>query len=218
MKHLMLRELRLATRARQGFGLPLAYYLAVAVLIPFGVGPDARTHGLIAVGILWAGALLATLISLQQVFEDDREDGTVERLALAPVPLEGFVFAKIAANWTATALPICLSSPLVGIVLNLPQGTGWAVLVTLLLGTPALSAIGVLGASFAVGSGRGGLLASVIVVPFCIPTLIFGSASATGLAEGTGSGSALAALSAITLACVAVIPVASAKVLRISLA
>ena len=217
MKSLLLHELNLAFRARGRFALPLVFYLAVALLIPFGIGPDTETIGRSSIGILWAGALLANLLPLQHLFQEDMDDGTIERLTVSPLPLEFFALGKIIANWLATGLPICLVAPFVGSMLNVPSGTGPAILLTLLAGTPALSSIGAFGAALTVGAGRSGILAAVIVVPFCIPTLIFGSSATNSLAAGTDALAPLTVVLAISLACVALIPIASAKVLRINL-
>ncbi len=217
MRSLLLRELKLAFLTKGGFGLPLVFYLAIAVLIPLGIGPDTEVHRMISIGVLWAAALLANLVSLQRLFQEDIDDGTLERLVAAPLPLEAFTLAKIVSCWLATGLPICLIAPLIGVLLNLPQGTGIAVLLTLLAGTPALSAIGVLGAALTAGTTRGAMLASVLVVPFCIPTLIFGSIAAASLSAGADASEPVAAVLAISLACAALIPFASARVLRINL-
>ncbi len=217
MKTLFLRELKQSFRYRGGFGLPIVFFLAVALLLPLGVGPDPETHRKMSTGVLWAGALLANLVSLQQLFQEDVEDGTLERLLVSPLPLEAFAAFKFLASWLATGVPLCLAAPVLGIMLNLPPGSGLAVTLTLLIGTPALSAIGALGSAFAAGTGRGAMLAAVLVVPFCIPTMIFGSLAVEFLADGRDAATPLAALAAISLASVALIPIASARLLRITL-
>ncbi len=217
MKTVFNRDFRLYFRAGGGPALPLVFYLAISLLIPVGIGPDIATHGLVATGVLWSGALLASLISLQHLFNDDMEDGTLERLLASPLPLETYAAAKMAIHWLLTGLPICLAAPLIGLMLNLPPGSGIAILVTLMAGTPAISAIGIFGAALTAGLGRSGLLSSVLVVPLCVPTLIFGSVAASRLAEGVAALVPLTLLGAISLACLAVIPIASAKVLRINL-
>ena len=217
MKLLFFREMKLAVRARGGFGLPLVFYLAVAMLIPFGVGPDADALRQISIGGIWAAALLANLLPLQNLFQEDLDDGTLERMAASSLPLEAVPLCKIVVNWIATGLPICVVAPLIGVMLNLPPGTGPAVFATLLSGTPALSSIAVLGAALTAGLNRSGILAAVIVVPFCLPTLIFGSSAAAALAAGADATTPLTASVSISLACVALLPIASAKVLRINL-
>ncbi len=217
MKTVFIRDFRLFFRARGGPALPLVFYLAISLLIPVGIGPDIDTHSLVASGVLWSGALLASLISLQRLFADDMDDGTLERLLVSPLPLELYAAAKTAIHWLLTGLPLCLAAPLIGLMLNLSPDSGLAILVTLLVGTPAISAIGVFGAALTSGLGPGGLLSSVLVVPLCIPTLIFGSVAASHLSEGGAALVPLALLGAISLACLALNPIASAMVLRINL-
>ncbi len=139
MIRLLPRDLTLAIRAGGGFGLGLAFFLIVTVLVPFGVGPDSATLAPIAPGILWVGALLACLLSLDRIFQLDFEDGSLDLLATAPIPLEGVVAMKAAAHWVTTGLPLTLAAPVLGVLLNLP-GPGYAWLIaSLALGTPALS-------------------------------------------------------------------------------
>ena len=159
---LLLRDLRLATRAGGGFGLGLAFFLLVAVLVPLGVGPEPALLARIAPGILWVGALLACLLSLDRIFALDFEDGSLDLLATAPIPLEGVVAVKALAHWLVTGLPLTLLSPVLGLLLNLPgPGYVWLML-SLALGTPALSLIGAFGAALTVGLKRGGLLLSLL--------------------------------------------------------
>jgi heme exporter protein B len=214
---LIARDLRLAIRAGGGFGLGLAFFLLVAVLVPLGVGPEPATLGRIAPGILWVGALLSCLLTLDRMFALDREDGSLDLLATAPIPLEGAVAAKAAAHWITTGLPLAIVSPVLAILLNLPpQGFGWLVL-SLILGTPALSVIGAFGAALTVGLRRGGLLLSLLVLPLYVPTLIFG---AEAVKRGAGAGDAvtpLLLLSGVTAGDMAILPFAAAAALRINL-
>ncbi len=211
------RDLRLAVRAGGGFGLALAFFLIVVTLVPFAVGPDTSLLRPIAPGILWIGALLACLLSLDRLFALDRDDGSLDLLATAPIPLEATVAAKAAAHWVTTGLPLTLAAPVLGILLNLaPGGYGWLTL-SLLLGTPALSVIGAFGAALTVGLKRGGLLLSLLVLPLYVPTLIFGAETARRGAEGLATGTTLALLAAISLAAAAVLPFAAAAALRVNL-
>lgn len=211
------RDLRLAFRAGGGFGLGLAFFLLVAVLVPLGVGPDGRTLALIAPGILWVGALLACLLSLDRIFALDWEDGSLDLLATAPIPLEGVVAIKSAAHWAVTGLPLTLAAPVLGVLLNLPPGGyGWLV-VSLLLGTPALSVIGTFGAALVVGLKRGGLLLSLLVLPLYVPTLIFGAEVVKRGAAGLDVGTPLALLAGITAGAAAALPFASAAAIRVNL-
>lgn len=214
---LLIRDLRLALRAGGGFGLGLAFFLLVAVLVPLGVGPENATLAKIAPGILWVGALLACLLSLDRIFALDFEDGSLDLLATAPIPLEGVVAVKACAHWLVTGLPLTLAAPLLGVLLNLPgQGHGWLV-TSLALGTPALSVIGAFGAALTVGLKRGGLLLSLLVLPLYVPTLIFGAEVVKRGAAGLAVEAPLLLLAAITLAALAALPFAAAAALRINL-
>ena len=217
MKEVFLRDLRLSMQTGAGFGLALLFYGAFALLIPLGIGPDIATHRLIAPGILWVGSLLSCLLSLNALLAPDYEDGTLERLMLAPVPVEGIVSAKAAAHWTVVCLPLCVAAPAVGLMLNLSLKAGIATALTMCVGTPAISAIGAFGAALTLGLRRSALLLPVLVVPASIPTLIFGSVAAGDLAQGLPALQPLSILLAISLASAAVLPFASAHMLRISL-
>lgn len=217
MKALLIRDLRLATRAGGGFGLALAFFLIVCTLVPFGVGPQGGTLALIAPGILWVGALLACLLSLDRIFALDHEDGSLDLLATAPLPLEGVVASKALAHWLTTGLPLVLAAPVFGILLHLPgPGYVWLVL-SLALGTPALSVLGTFGAAVTVGLRRGGLLLSLLVLPLYIPTLIFGAEAVRRGAAGLDPWTPLVFLAAITLAVLALVPFAAASALRVNL-
>ena len=217
MSALLLRDLRLALRAGGGFGLGLAFFLILAVLVPLGVGPEPETLSLIAPGILWVGALLACLLSLDRIFALDFEDGSLDLLATAPVPLEAVVSIKALAHWITTGLPLVLVSPVLGLLLFLPAEAYLWLILSLLLGTPALSVIGTFGAALTVGLKRGGLLLSLLVLPLYIPTLIFGAEVVSRGAQGLSVGTPLSLLAGITAGAVALLPFASALVLRINL-
>jgi heme exporter protein B len=214
---LLTRDLRLALRAGGGFGLGLAFFLILAVLVPLGVGPEPATLAVIAPGILWVGALLACLLSLDRIFALDYEDGSLDLLATAPVPLEAVVSIKALAHWLTTGLPLVLISPVMGLLLFLPGEAYLWLILSLLLGTPALSVIGTFGAALTVGLKRGGLLLSLLVLPLYIPTLVFGAEVVARGAQGLSTATPLALLAGITLGAVALLPFASALVLRINL-
>jgi heme exporter protein B len=217
MSALLLRDLTLAFRAGGGFGLSLAFFLIVTVLVPFGVGPEGGTLARIAPGILWVGALLACLLSLDRIFALDHEDGSLDLLATAPIPMEGVVATKALAHWLTTGLPLTLAAPVLGVLLNLP-GPGYIWLtVSLALGTPALSMIGAFGAALTVGLKRGGLLLSILVLPLYIPTLIFGAECARRGAEGMAVATPTLMLAGITLASLAALPFAAAAAIRVNL-
>lgn len=217
MRALLIRDLRLAFRSGGGFGLGLAFFLLVAVLVPLGVGPQGSTLALIAPGILWVGALLACLLSLDRIFALDFEDGSLDLLTTSPIPLEGMVAVKALAHWLVTGLPLTVCAPVLGVLLNLPaSGYVWLVL-SLGLGTPALSVIGAFGAALTVGVKRGGLLLSLLVLPLYVPTLIFGAEVVKRGALGMEVATPLLLLAGITLGASAVLPFASAAAIRITL-
>ncbi|AAV95578.1 heme exporter protein CcmB [Ruegeria pomeroyi] len=214
---LLKRDLVLAFRAGGGFGLGLAFFLIVTVLVPFSVGPQSALLSSIAPGVLWLGALLACLLSLDRLLALDWEDGTLDLLATAPLPLEAVVTMKALAHWLTTGLPLVLAAPVLGVLLNLPTaGFVWLV-VSLLLGTPALSVVGTFGAALTVGLKRGGLLLSLLVLPLYVPTLIFGAEVARRGAAGMEVATPLLMLAGITAAVIALLPFASAAVLRVNL-
>ena len=214
---LLRRDLRLAVRAGGGFGLGLSFFLIVVVLIPFGVGPETNLLGRIAPGVLWVAALLACLLSLDRMFALDFEDGSLDLLATSPLPLEGIITVKAVAHWLTTGLPLVMATPVFALLMSLPSTGYLAIMVSLLLGTPALSIIGAFGACLTVGIKRGGLLLSLLVLPLYVPTLIFGAELARLGAEGQTYTTPLLMLSGISLAALALLPIASAAVLRVNL-
>ena len=217
MKALLIRDVRLAVRAGGGFGLGLAFFLIVVVMVPFAVGANTELLSRIASGVLWIGALLACLLSLDRLLALDFEDGTLDLLATAPLPLEAALSIKALAHWITTGLPLVFAAPVLGGVMNLPlQGYGWLIL-SLLLGTPALSVIGTFGAALTVGIKRGGLLLSLLVLPLYVPTLIFGAEAARRGAAGTDASTPLLLMAGISAATVALMPFASAAALRVNL-
>ncbi|MFN0115936.1 MAG: heme exporter protein CcmB [Paracoccaceae bacterium] len=217
MSALLLRDLRLAVRAGGGFGLALAFYLIVILLVPFGVGPEGGTLARIAPGILWVGALLAALLSLDRLFALDHEDGSLDHIATAPLPLEGVAATKALAHWIVTGLPLTLIAPALGLLLRLPSEALPWLAISLLVGTPALSVIGTFGAALTVGVRRGGLLLSLLVLPLYVPTLIFGAEVARRGAGGLAVETPLALLAGITLGAAAVLPFAAAAAIRSAL-
>lgn len=213
----LLRDLKLATRAGGGFGLGLVFFLIVVVLVPFGVGPETAVLSRIAPGILWVAALLAALLSLDRIFALDHEDGTLTLLATAPIPLETVAVAKASAHWLTTGVPLTIAAPILGVLLQLQPAAVGAVIVTLALGTPALSIIGTFGAALTVGVRRGGLLLSLLVLPLYVPTLIFGAEAVRRNADGLDATTPLLMLAGITAGAVALLPFATAAVLRMNL-
>jgi heme exporter protein B len=214
---LLIRDLRLAIRAGGGFGLGLAFFLLVAVIVPLGVGPEPATLAKIAPGILWVGALLSCLLSLDRIFALDFEDGSLDLLATSPMPLEGVVAVKALAHWLVTGLPLVLAAPVLGVLLNLPLGGYVWLVISLALGTPALSVIGAFGAALTVGLKRGGLLMSLLVLPLYMPTLIFGAEVVKRGALGLAVSTPLALLAGITAGALALLPFAAAAAIRVNL-
>ncbi len=214
---LLSRDLKLAFRTGGGFGLGLAFFLIVTVLIPLGVGPEREILSRIAPGVLWLGALLSCLLSLDRIFALDWEDGSLDLMATSPIPLEAIVVTKALVHWITTGLPLTLVAPLLGLLLGLADsGYAW-LLLSLLIGTPALSVIGVFAGALTVGIKRGGLLLSMLVLPLYIPTLVFGAELARRGAEGLATSTPALMLAGITFGTIALLPFASALVLRVNL-
>ena len=208
MLPLIVRDIRLAWRAGGGALTGLLFFLAVVALVPFALGPDLSLLERVGPAILWLGALLASLLGLDRLWALDREDGSLDLLAMSATPLPLIALAKIAAHWIATLLPLALVSPLLGLLANQSASASLRTLATLLVGTPALAALGAIGAAVAVSLPRGGLLTAVIVLPLSVPTLVFGVGAAAG------GGTALLLLAAVSLFALAGAPVAIAAALR----
>lgn len=204
------RDIRLAFRAG-GEGLTLVlFFVMVAVIVPFAIGPDRPQLMRLAPAIVWIAAFLAVLLGLDRLFRSDDDDGSLLLLRHAALPLEAVVAAKLIAHWLVTALPLVIATPVLAIMLSMDWGQWGTTVFGLLLGTPALTAFGALGAAVTVGLKRGGLIAPVLILPLSIPVMIFGVGMADPLA---GTGAALF-LAAISLVMVALAPFAVALALR----
>jgi len=212
---LLLRDMRLAVRVGGGALIGVLFFLIVVTLMPFAIGPDLVLLARIGPAILWLGALLASLLALDRLIAADHEDGSLDLILMARVPLELTVAVKAVAHWLTTGLPLVIAVPLLGLLLNLdPKATG-AVALTLLIGTPALTFIGLIGAALSVALRRGGLLLAVLVLPLTIPVLIFGVAASNAAIVGpVALGTPLTILSAFTLASIVLGPFAAAAALR----
>lgn len=211
---------RTARLSAQGGGtafVALIFFLAVVIVVPFGIGPDLNLLSRIGPAILWIGALLATLLGLERLFQDDRDDGSLDLLVLS-APLEVAVLAKAVGHWLATGLPLTVAAPFFGLLLGIePIGLG-ATTLTLLAGTPALTLIGAIGAALITALGRGGLLTAVLVLPFTFPVLIFGVSAASSVLVGpTPFLPPFLILVALSLVSAVVAPVAGAAALRAAL-
>ncbi len=219
MLALFLRDIRLNVRAGGGAMTGVLFFLAVIATIPFGVGPDLNLLARIAPAILWIGALLASLLGLDRLFQADRDDGSLDLVILARDRhmLALTVFVKCLAHWAASVLPLVIAAPLFGLLLNMPPLGMAATALTLLVGTPAITFVGAAGAAVAVGLPRGGLLVSVLVLPLTIPVLIFGvSASYAAVNDPDPFLPPFLILAALTLFLAVIGPVAAAVALRFS--
>jgi heme exporter protein B len=208
------RDLRLALRQGVDSLMVVMFFVIAVVLFPFGVGPEPNILARIAAGVIWVAALLASMLSLERLFQTDYEDGSLELLALQPVALEAAVLAKVAAHWLTTGLPLIVAAPLLAVLMNLP-GDGFAVLVAALaLGTPTLSLIGAVGAALILGARRGGVLLALLVLPLFIPLLIFGVGAVEAALGGFTARPQLLILAALLLAALALTPWVCAAAIR----
>jgi heme exporter protein B len=211
------RTARLSLGAGGGAFTGLVFFLSVVAVVPFGVGPDLPLLSRIAPAMLWIAALLATLLGLDRLFQDDRDDGSLDQLLLSGQPLELIVLAKAAGHWLATGLPLVIGAPLFGLMLGADGEAIALVTLTLLIGTPALTFIGAIGAALITAMRRGGLIVAVLVLPFTIPVLIFGVSAVGATASGQGAATPLLILAALTLASSVAGPIAAAAALRAAL-
>ncbi len=209
---LLVRDMRLAVRVGGGALMGVLFFLIVVTLVPFAVGPDLAQLQRIGPAILWIGALLASLLALDRLFAADHEDGSLDLLLMGRAPLELVVLVKAAAHWITTGLPLVLVTPLLGLFLNLEPSAIGRTALALLLGTPALTCIGLVGAALSVALRRGGLLLPVLVLPLTVPVLIFGVAASS--APAAAPATALMILGALTLMSVVLGPFAAAAALR----
>jgi len=216
MSALLLRDIRLAARAGGSAMLALAFFASVATLVPLGVGADLNLLARIAGGVLWVGAVLAALLALDRLFQADFEDGSLDAIALSPLSLETICVAKIAAHWLTTGLPLALLSPLLAVMFGLPARAVLALFVSLLVGTPAISAIGAVGAGLTLSIRRGGLILPLIVLPLVAPAVIFGAGAVLAVLDGLSNG-ALPLLAAFSFAACVLSPFATAAAVRLNL-
>ncbi len=214
---LVARDLRLAVRQGGALGTALGFYMLVVTLLPLGLGADLNLLSRIAAGVLWIALLLSALLSLPRVFASDYEDGSLDILATGSLPLELVAAAKALAHWISTSIPLALLAPVLGILLNLEIEAYPILVATMLVGTPAVSFIGAVGAALTLRAHRGGLLIALLVLPFYVPTLIFGIASIGALLGPAGVTSPFLILTAISLAAVVLCPFAAAAALRMQM-
>ena len=212
---LLVRDMRIAVRVGGGALMGVLFFLVVVTLVPFALGPDLALLKRIGPPILWLAALLANLLALDRLFAADHEDGSLDLLLMSEAPLELVVAAKGVAHWLTTGLPLVVAAPLIGLLLNLDALADAALVLTLLVGTPALTFIGLIGAAIAVALRRGGLLLAVLILPLTVPVLIFGVAAANAALTGpVPFGTPFTILCALSLASLVIGPFAAAAALR----
>jgi len=213
---LLVRDMRIAVRVGGGAMIGVLFFLVVVTLTPFAIGPDLALLKRIGPAILWLAALLASLLALDRLFASDHEDGSLDLILTGRAPLELVVAAKGLAHWLTTAVPLVIAAPLLGLFLGIDEGAQAGVVLTLLVGTPALTFIGLIGAAIAVTLRRGGLLVAIIVLPLTVPVLIFGVAAANAAVAGpVPFGTPFTVLCALTLASLVIGPFAAAAALRL---
>ena len=203
-------------RRRSDVMTTLFFFVIVVSLFPLGIGPELNTLRQIAPGVFWVAALLASMLALEKLFAADFEDGTLEQMLLTPQPVFVLVLAKVFAHWLVTGVPLVLLSPLLGLQYDLAAETLGVLMLSLLLGTPALSLIGAIGAALTLGLRGGGVLVSLLVLPLYIPVLIFGAGAVEANVSGLGETGHLLMLGAILLLALVAAPLATAAALRIS--
>ena len=211
------RDLLLAFRRRADVLTTLFFFVIVVSLFPLGVGPEMKTLRIIAPGVVWVAALLASMLSLQRLFAADYQDGTLEQMLLSPQPLALIVLGKIVAHWMVSGLPLALMAPILGLQFDLPPAALGILFVALLLGTPILSLIGAVGAALTLGLRGGGVLLSLLVLPLYIPALIFGAGAVEAYIAGVSPEGHLSLLAALLIMSGLATPWVTAQALRIAM-
>ena len=214
---LLARDIRLAAKSGGSAALALSFFALVASLVPLGVGADLHLLSRVAGGVLWVGALLSALLSLDRLFQGDFEDGSLDLIALSPLPLELTALAKICAHWLSTGLPLTVLSPLLALLFNLPGPATAILFASLSIGTPAVSAIGAIGASLTLSLKRGGLILPLLILPLLAPAVIFGAGAVSAALDGMAANGALGLLAAFAVASVLLSPFAAAACVRLNL-
>ncbi len=211
---LVARDLRLALRQRADAGMVVLFFVLTASMFPFAVGPESNLLARLAPGVIWVTALLAVLLSLERLFLADYEDGSLELLALAPLPLEATVLAKALAHWLTTGLPLVVAGPLLALLYTMDAAGLPMLVLAMALGSPSLSLIGAVGAALTLGARRGGVLIPLLVLPLNIPVLIFGVAAIDAELAGLSARPHLLFLGALFLVSLVTAPLAGAAALR----
>jgi heme exporter protein B len=214
--HLLIRDLRLALRSPHELANPLIFFVLVVSLFPLAVSPTTEALRAMAPGVIWVSALLAVLLSLDRLFKQDYDDGSLDQLMLSPNPLVILVFAKVTAHWLLTGLPLVIIAPLLGLFMSLPAEAVKVLVYSLLLGTPVLSLIGAIGVSLTVAVNRGGVLLSLIILPLYIPILIFGANAVDVAIDGLSVKGQLLFLASMLALAASLAPLATSVALRIT--
>jgi len=210
------RDLALAYRQRAELMQPMLFFVLVISLFPLGVGPEPKTLQLIGPGVIWVAAILSSLLGLERLFRDDFQDGSLEQLMLSSTSLPAAALVKVAAHWLTSILPLIILSPLLALFLHLSEPMYWALLKTLLLGTPLLSLIGAIAVGLTVGLNRGGVLLALLLLPVFIPLLIFATSAVEAASMQLPYSAQLAIIGAMFLLSLALAPFAIAYALRVS--
>jgi len=211
------RDLVLAMRRRSDVFTALFFFVIVVSLFPLGIGPELDTLRLIAPGVVWVAALLASMLALERLFAADFADGTLEQMLLTPQPVSLLVLGKVVAHWLVTGLPLVIMAPVLGLQYDLPaQGLG-VLMLSLLIGTPTLSLIGAIGAALTLGLRGGGILVALLVLPLYVPVLIFGAGAVEASLSGLGAQGHLSLLGAMLVMALLLSPLGTAAALRVSL-
>ncbi len=217
MLAIMRRDLLMVMRRKSEVLTALFFFVIVSSLFPLGIGPEPMLLRKIAPGVLWVGALLATMLGLQRMFAADHADGTLEQMVISPTSLVVLVLGKVAAHWLVSGLPLVLMAPVLGIQFDLDASALGVLVLALLLGTPLLSLIGAIGAALTLGVRGGGVLLSLLVLPLYVPALIFGAGAVESHVSGLGAGGHLSLLAAVLALAVFFAPWATAAALKITL-
>lgn len=217
LKYLIRRDCQVALRQRSEVLNPIIFLLVIITLFPLAVGPGAATLSAIAPGVIWVSALLSAMLGLERMFRDDFRDGSLEHMLLLPCPIELSVLSKIIVHWLLTALPLVIISPLLALLLSLPANALPVLIITLLLGTPVLSAVGAIGVALTVSLNRGGALLSLLLLPLLIPLLIFATAAIEAGTMGMSAAGPLALMAAFMVLALGLSPLAVRAALQVSI-
>ncbi len=214
---LLKRDLLLAYRNRGELVNPMLFFIIIVSMFPLAVSPDSKILEVMAAGVIWVAALLATLLSIERIFRSDFDDGTIEQILLSPQPLPVLMLAKVVAHWLVTGLPLILVTPILAMLMHLPSESLGVLMLTLLLGTPVLSLVGAIGVALTIGLRRGGMLLTLLILPLYVPVLIFGANAAQASAMGLDVSSQIYLMAAMLVFTLTLAPLAIGAALKISM-